>query len=88
MKHYDIEITGRVQNVGFRAFTQKKARETGVNGFVKNMPDGSVYVEAEGTEEQLERFIPEIRQGPRWARVDNVKMNESPVDGYSSFEVR
>ncbi len=43
-----LRVTGRVQGVGFRYYAQKKALELGVNGYVRNRPDGSVYIEAEG----------------------------------------
>lgn len=87
-KHFDIHVKGRVQNVGFRAFTLKKAREANVTGYVKNMTDGSVYIEAEGSREALDIFFTEVRQGPRWSRVEDFQANEAPLDGYDSFEIR
>ena len=51
-----LKISGRVQNVGFRYHTRKKAQEMGISGFVKNQVDGSVYIEAEGEEEVLAAF--------------------------------
>ncbi|RLI89311.1 MAG: acylphosphatase, partial [Archaeoglobales archaeon] len=56
-KRITAYISGVVQGVGFRYFTRKVARETGVRGYVMNLPDGRVLIVAEGGEEQLEKFI-------------------------------
>jgi acylphosphatase len=48
MHHYQITVSGKVQGVWFRKSTQDKARELGLRGFVRNQPDGSVYIEASG----------------------------------------
>ena len=48
IKHFDITVQGKVQGVWFRDSTMKEAKRLGINGFVRNEPDGSVYVEAEG----------------------------------------
>ncbi len=83
-----LKISGRVQNVGFRFHTRKKAQELGISGFVKNELDGTVYAEAEGEEEPLDKFILWCRQGPSWARVDHVNIQTSPVQGYDGFVVK
>jgi acylphosphatase len=88
MKHLKIRITGRVQAVFFRAFTQKEARRNKVRGFVRNERDGSVYTEAEGEEEQLRAFLDALRQGSPGSRVDEVSTTEAPLEGFSAFEVR
>lgn len=83
-----ITISGRVQGVGFRYHTQKKAEQYSIKGFVKNQPDGSVYIEAEGEETDLERFLMWCYDGPTWARVDDVKIQESPVQNFKGFSVK
>ncbi len=83
-----LKISGRVQNVGFRYYTQKTAQKMGIHGFVKNELDGSVYVEAEAEEELFDQFILWCHKGPNWARVDEVKIQDSQVLGYDGFEVR
>lgn len=88
MKHLNIRITGRVQGVFFRAWTQKKAREIGIRGFVRNEPDGSVYAEAEAEESQLDEFLACLKKGPPGARVEQVASDEAPARGYTGFEVR
>jgi len=86
-KAFQIRVYGRVQGVGFRYFTRSKAHETGVNGFVKNMPDGSVYIEAEGDESALEMFTFWCRRGPGWASVTRFEMLPQPATGFETFEI-
>ena len=85
--HYSIQIYGRVQNVGFRYFAVLKAGEYQITGTVKNEPDGTVVVEAEGTNEQLDIFLADLKEGPGWARVDDVKVSQPPVADYNEFRV-
>lgn len=83
-----LTVSGRVQNVGFRYHTQKAAQKAGIFGYVKNLYDGSVYIEAEGEEENLDQFILWCHQGPVWARVDNVNIQNSQVQNYKDFSIR
>ncbi len=87
-KAFILHIFGRVQGVGFRYYTKKKADEFGLHGFEKNHPDGSVYIEAEGSREALEAFIYWCEEGPAWARVSRVEQQEIPPQGYQQFEIR
>ena len=84
---YSIKVAGKVQGVGFRFYTNKKAKELGVNGFVKNMRDGSVYIEVEGEEEKIDEFILWVHSGPEWARVDKVTLQEKPHEGLEGFVI-
>jgi len=88
MKSAAIILKGRVQNVGFRYYTHKTAVEMGIKGFVKNRPDGSVYIEAEGEEGPLAAFMAWCHKGPAWARVDEVEVQEQPLQGFTGFNVR
>lgn len=63
------EISGRVQGVGFRFSTKQAADELGVKGIVRNEPDGTVYVEAIGGRDAMDRFIEALRKGPSPAAV-------------------
>jgi acylphosphatase len=65
-------VRGRVQGVGFRYFTQAAAVRAGVNGWVRNNPDGTVEIAAAGAPDALARLEQEIRRGPPGARVDQV----------------
>jgi len=82
-------ISGRVQGVGFRFFTEAAARREGLHGWVRNLADGRVEIEAEGDAEALERFERHIRHGPAGARVENVEINEEPPGGRNTgFQIR
>lgn len=83
-----IQVFGRVQGVGFRYYTEKKANELHLKGFVENKADGSVYIEAEGQEENLEMFIAWCMKGPQWARVHNTTIQAASPVGYSTFKIR
>jgi acylphosphatase len=86
-KLYKIHITGRVQGVGFRWSAKSAAKNLGVTGFVRNLPDGSVYIEAEGSEEQLDAFIAWCRTGPGIGHVREVQISEYPLAGYEDFSI-
>ena len=77
-------IEGRVQGVAFRYHTQMKARELGINGWVKNRTDGSVEVIAEGFENDLHAFKEWCHKGPRFAEV--TKITESSHDCKNEFD--
>jgi acylphosphatase len=87
-KSYIITVSGKVQNVGFRYYTSRMAMEFNVAGFVKNEPDGSVYIEAEGEKDSLEAFLHWCRRGPQWARVDQFDIQEQPLMNYKGFRVK
>ena len=74
-------ISGRVQNVGFRYFTQNAAAREGVAGWVQNLPDGRVEVFVEGDEDAVTRVERAIRSGPPGARVDNVYVQDEEAAG-------
>lgn len=80
-------ITGRVQGVGYRFFAARAARELGLSGWVRNLPDGSVEALAEGGEDPLARFLDRLRRGPLSSRVDSVVVEERPPEGLTSFEI-
>ncbi len=76
MQRISLLIKGKVQGVFFRKSAAEKANEIGLTGFVKNLPDGNVYAEAQGTEGQLEDFANWCKRGPERARVDDVVIEE------------
>lgn len=88
MKNLSVFVTGKVQGVFFRASTKEAADKLGVKGFVRNEKDGSVYIEAEGDEQQLQQFISWCHEGPPHARVQNVNITEGTLKNYPTFEVR
>ncbi len=89
MKAVHILISGHVQGVGFRWFAEKRASELAVAGYVRNLPEGAVEVLAQADERTLESFCQELREGPRFARVEELSMRTVPVDvGLQGFGVR
>ncbi len=83
-----IKVHGIVQGVFFRKFTQRKANELGVKGWVRNSNDGSVEMEAEASPETLISFINWCHQGPDRAVVNKVDVTESSFKNFTSFEIR
>ncbi len=82
-------VYGRVQGVYFRAFTSSYARELGLSGYVRNLPDWkTVEVQAEGERKQLQKLIDHLKVGPPRARVEKVETSWSEYTGsYSGFSV-
>jgi acylphosphatase len=88
MKHYSITVSGKVQGVFYRQSTVEIANKLGLNGFVRNEPNGSVYIEAEGAEDQLNKLVEWCRKGPARAEVTDLKFSEGGIRKFSSFELR
>jgi acylphosphatase len=82
-----IKVGGKVQNVGFRFYTRKTAVSLGICGFVKNMRDGSVYIEAEGEADAVRAFIHWCKKGPEWARVAEMQVEDKPYEGFTGFYI-
>jgi acylphosphatase len=80
-----LTLHGRVQGVGFRYFVKQKADVFGIEGFVKNEPDGTVHVEAEAEPEQLEHFIIACKQGPPHAWVKKAELQYCSVQHFTGF---
>lgn len=85
---YVIRVTGRVQGVFYRASARAEGERLGLNGFVRNEEDGSVYAEAEGPKEALDAFVAWCRSGPPRARVDLVVVASGDPRGFRGFHVR
>jgi acylphosphatase len=63
------------------------AEQYSINGFVRNEKDGSVYIEAEGEEENLKQFVAWCHHGPPHAEVQQVDLKEGSVQGFKKFEI-
>jgi len=83
-----LKVYGRVQGVGFRFYTHKKANELYIKGHVRNRSDGSVYIEATGATESLEMFINWCENGPAWAHVSKLEKQEIPVFDAEDFRIK
>ncbi len=82
-----LVITGLVQGVFFRVETQRKARELGLTGWVRNCRDGSVEIHAEGPAEKLQELEQWCQTGPPRAMVGSVRMMNASEQQYVSFEI-
>ncbi|GAA4275428.1 acylphosphatase [Aquimarina mytili] len=87
IKHYNIIVSGKVQGVWYRKSTLDKAQELGVTGFVKNLPNGDVYIEAEGDQNQLQLLVDWCHIGPKFANVDHVSFEEASMQHFTLFEI-
>ncbi|MEN8007953.1 MAG: acylphosphatase [Candidatus Krumholzibacteriota bacterium] len=81
MERVEITVRGRVQGVAFRWYTQKQALSLGLTGWVRNRPDGSVQMVAEGSRRDLEIFCNWAKRGPDHARVDHQEVFWSEAAG-------
>jgi acylphosphatase len=82
-------VTGQVQMVGFRAFTQREAYRLGLRGYVRNTPEGGLEVVAEGPQARLEALLGKLQAGPPAAQVDSVSVTWHPASGqFAGFRVR
>lgn len=83
----NIRIAGKVQGVFFRDSARQKALELELTGFIRNEPDGTVYAEVEGEEENIGKFVEWCREGPEHAKVDSVEEKRQPLKDFDGFRV-
>ncbi len=88
MSAIHVRITGRVQGVFFRVHLKETADRLGIKGWVRNEPDGSVLVHAEGSEEELRQLEEWCQYGPPAAKVDHVERKEVTSEKHITFEIR
>ena len=91
MDHLRAQVTvyGTVQGVAFRASTRHEASRFGINGWVRNLPDGTVEALFEGEKKAVEQILTWCRQGPPGAHVSNVQIVWEPYHGeFQSFDIR
>ena len=89
IKRVRVIISGRVQGVGFRYFTQREGERLGIVGWVKNLPNGDVEAEAEGEEAQVDAFVEAIRRGPPASRVLDFQIVAIPANHRDvGFDIR
>ena len=87
VKAVQARVTGRVQGVSFRWYTQEQAQRLGVAGWVRNEPDGSVLLHAEGDDDAVDALVAWCRTGPSMAKVTDVAVREAAPSGPTSFDV-
>lgn len=87
--HVSVYFTGRVQGVGFRYATLQVAKQFEVCGYVQNLPDGRVILEAEGEREQVEAFLAEVEsQMSDYIRKKECRKETVTVRQHATFEIR
>lgn len=84
-KHFIFE--GKVQNVGFRPRAQYAANGMGISGWVKNLWDGTVEMEAQGTSEQIDMLLRKINTG-EYIKIDRITSEEIPEEEGKGFHIR
>jgi acylphosphatase len=85
---YRVLIAGQVQGVGFRITCRRVALKHGVQGWVRNLPDGRVEASFEGPPDEVEHLLEWARHGPQLAVVTNVTVHAEPPEGLASFQIR
>ena len=83
-----VRISGRVQGVGYRDWTQRKAIDLGLSGWVRNLASGEVEALFSGSAGAVEAMLAACRRGPQLARVNDVKVTETTEAASGPFAVR
>lgn len=81
-------VSGRVQGVGFRYFSQETAQRFGIKGWVRNLNDGTVELHAEGTEQEIGAFEQTLKDGNRFVGVERIEETEANDQEFRSFDIR
>lgn len=87
IKGKSIQLYGKVQQVGFRYYVYRLASELGVNGYVRNMPNGSVLIEAECEKHTMDVFIEHCKKGSPQSDVSKCETTPVEVKGYKDFKI-
>jgi acylphosphatase len=87
VKNYRIQVIGTVQGVWFRKYTREAALRYNLLGLVKNEQNGSVYIEAQGDEKDLELFIQWLYNGSPMSKVEEVKWKEASLQHFIRFDI-
>lgn len=87
MQTIRLIVKGKVQGVFYRAFVKNTAEHLGITGWVKNLPDRNVEINATSSEEILKKFIDSCREGPARAVVDELIIEILPTQSFSDFRI-
>lgn len=82
-------VSGHVQGVGFRKFSQASALKLQLSGAVRNLADGRVELQVEGHREKIEALIQALQEGSRRSKVDEIRISwQSALEGYTAFSIQ
>ncbi|NTU91480.1 MAG: acylphosphatase [Chlorobiaceae bacterium] len=79
-KRVNVRVRGLVQGVGFRMFVVREANARSLSGWTRNLPDGSVELEAQGTSGLVDELIRQVNIGPSKSRVTSVSVRETTIE--------
>jgi len=82
-----VRVSGRVQGVYYRNFTQSQARELGIKGWVRNVPGGGVEAILEGERQKVGELLKLMKAGPSGAMVSSMELSELKCRGFENFEI-
>jgi acylphosphatase len=82
-----VRVSGRVQGVYYRNFTQSQARELGIKGWVRNVPGGGVEAILEGERQKVGELLKLMKAGPSGAMVSSMELSELKCRGFDNFEI-
>lgn len=89
MKRVHVFISGKVQGVWFRSYTEAEAKKLGVKGWVRNLPDGRVEAVFEGEDEAVDKMVAWCYKGSPYSKVEDVEVIEEPYKGeFTDFRIR
>lgn len=88
IRHYNITVKGKVQRVSYRFCTHAQAMKCNLTGYVRNLHNGDVYIEAEGEEDDINKLIDWCYVGSPLSQVKEVNAVESDVKNFETFEVK
>ncbi len=84
-----ITVKGIVQGVGYRWFADRAARTHNLKGFVENLPEGSVYLEVEGSKQSIDNLLIDLRTGPKFSVVEDVIVEwNNPHNLFINFKIK
>lgn len=83
-----ITVSGKVQGVWYRASTKIKADDLGVSGYVKNLPNGDVFIVAQANQHEIDELIEWCKKGPQLAKVTNILLQKHNIQDFEGFAVK
>jgi acylphosphatase len=87
MQTIRLIVKGKVQGVFYRVFVKDTAEQLGITGWVKNLPDKNVEIQATSSEEALKKFVELCRQGPPRAVVNEMTIEELSPEQFNDFRI-